>query len=106
MMKKLMWCRGWKLFFLFWPLLSQIASFVFMSGLLPQLVGVAPEKAIKLTANDTMRDLLRSKDGSLALWQEAISGGCVRKMLANLIIKGASGQVGRLNEGTYGRSGK
>ena len=49
-------------------------------GLLPQLVGVSPEKAIKLTTNDTMRDLLRSKDGSLALWKECIAGGCVSSL--------------------------
>ena len=52
-------------------------------GLLPQLVGVSPEKAIKLTTNDTMRDLLRSKDGSLALWKECIAGGCVSSVLKN-----------------------
>lgn len=49
----------------------------FFLGLPPQLVGVSPEKAIKLTANDTMRDLLRSKDGSLPLWKECIAGGTV-----------------------------
>ncbi len=47
------------------------------AGLIPQLVGVSPEKAIKLMANDTMRDLLRKKDGSLALWKECIAGGTV-----------------------------
>ena len=46
-------------------------------GLLPQLMGVSPEKAIKLTANDTMRDLLTTKDGKLAVWKECIAGGCV-----------------------------
>ena len=46
-------------------------------GLLPQLVGVAPEKAIKLTMNDLMRGLLRSKgDGSLSVVAECVSGGC------------------------------
>ncbi|XP_065883416.1 electrogenic aspartate/glutamate antiporter SLC25A12, mitochondrial-like isoform X2 [Dysidea avara] len=45
-------------------------------GLLPQLMGVSPEKAIKLTANDTMRDLLTTKDGKLAVWKECIAGGC------------------------------
>jgi solute carrier family 25 aspartate/glutamate transporter 12/13 len=44
-------------------------------GLLPQLVGVSPEKAIKLTMNDTMRDFLREKDGSLPLWKECVAGG-------------------------------
>ena len=46
-------------------------------GLLPQLMGVAPEKAIKLTTNFTVRDLLTSKDGSLPLWKECVAGGCV-----------------------------
>jgi solute carrier family 25 aspartate/glutamate transporter 12/13 len=44
-------------------------------GLLPQLVGVAPEKAIKLTMNDLMRGLLTQKDGSISLAAECISGG-------------------------------
>ncbi len=48
-------------------------------GLLPQLVGVSPEKAIKLTANDTVRDLLRSKDGNISLWKEVIAGGTVSR---------------------------
>ena len=47
-------------------------------GLLPQLVGVAPEKAIKLTVNDTLRQALKGKDESkLALWKEIVAGGCV-----------------------------
>ena len=46
-------------------------------GLLPQLMGVSPEKAIKLTVNDTVRDLLTNKKGELPLWKEAIAGGCV-----------------------------
>jgi solute carrier family 25 aspartate/glutamate transporter 12/13 len=46
-------------------------------GLLPQLVGVAPEKAIKLTMNDLMRGVLRNKaDGSLSLVSESLAGGC------------------------------
>ena len=40
-------------------------------------MGVSPEKAIKLTANDTMRDLLTTKDGKLSVWKECIAGGCV-----------------------------
>lgn len=44
-------------------------------GLLPQLVGVAPEKAIKLTMNDLMRGLLKNPDGSISLVSECISGG-------------------------------
>ncbi|XP_033114725.1 calcium-binding mitochondrial carrier protein Aralar1-like [Anneissia japonica] len=45
-------------------------------GLLPQIVGVAPEKAIKLTMNDFVRDKVRNKDGSIPLWGEIIAGGC------------------------------
>ncbi|CAG8462689.1 12264_t:CDS:2 [Dentiscutata erythropus] len=46
------------------------------SGLGPQLVGVAPEKAIKLTVNDLMRSLLKNKDtGFIPLHYEIISGG-------------------------------
>lgn len=47
------------------------------SGLLPQLVGVAPEKAIKLTVNDIVRSLgaSYSKDGSIPMKWE-IAAGC------------------------------
>ncbi|KAI6782903.1 uncharacterized protein J7T54_002062 [Emericellopsis cladophorae] len=46
------------------------------SGVLPQLVGVAPEKAIKLTVNDLMRGALADKTSSqLSLASEVISGG-------------------------------
>ncbi|KAJ8324387.1 hypothetical protein BDV3_005152 [Batrachochytrium dendrobatidis] len=45
------------------------------SGLLPQLVGVAPEKAIKLTMNDLIRAKLRDrKTGDLPLWAEIVAG--------------------------------
>ncbi|CAF1085127.1 unnamed protein product [Didymodactylos carnosus] len=45
-------------------------------GLVPQLVGVAPEKAIKLTMNDFIRDRLTLKDGTIPLWCEVVAGGC------------------------------
>lgn len=46
-------------------------------GLVPQLLGVAPEKAIKLTMNDLARDKIRHfNDGHLPLWGEVIAGGC------------------------------
>lgn len=46
-------------------------------GLLPQLVGVAPEKAIKLTMNDLVRGLLRDKTtGAITVTEEVIAGGC------------------------------
>lgn len=47
-------------------------------GLVPQLIGVAPEKAIKLTVNDLVRDKLAPKDGTaLPYLSECIAGGCV-----------------------------
>lgn len=45
------------------------------SGVLPQLVGVAPEKAIKLTVNDLARKWLTDKDGNISLVREMIAGG-------------------------------
>ena len=46
-------------------------------GLLPQLLGVTPEKAIKITVNDTVRDALTDRNGEIAIWKEMIAGGCV-----------------------------
>ncbi|CAG8581565.1 1430_t:CDS:2, partial [Scutellospora calospora] len=46
------------------------------SGLGPQLVGVAPEKAIKLTVNDFMRARLKNKNtGIIPLHYEILAGG-------------------------------
>ena len=45
------------------------------SGVLPQLVGVAPEKAIKLTVNDLVRGYFSSKDGKIWLPHEILAGG-------------------------------
>ena len=50
-------------------------------GLLPQLVGVAPEKAIKLTVNDMLRSAFTVKDSvtgesKIHLPLEVLSGGC------------------------------
>ncbi|KAK8384570.1 hypothetical protein O3P69_014268 [Scylla paramamosain] len=45
-------------------------------GLIPQLIGVAPEKAIKLTVNDLVRDKLTDKKGNISLASEIIAGGC------------------------------
>lgn len=44
------------------------------SGLGPQLVGVAPEKAIKLTVNDLVRGKM-TNDGTIPLWAEILAGG-------------------------------
>lgn len=45
------------------------------SGLGPQLIGVAPEKAIKLTVNDLVRGKARREDGSIRLPWEILAGG-------------------------------
>ena len=45
-------------------------------GLLPQLVGVSPEKAIKLTTNDFVRGQFTDKDGEIRLIGEIFAGGC------------------------------
>jgi len=46
-------------------------------GLVPQLMGVAPEKAIKLTMNDLVRDKIRQyNDQKLPLIGEVMAGGC------------------------------
>lgn len=46
-------------------------------GLLPQLMGVAPEKAIKLTVNDLVRDKFTDKQGVIPGWCEILAGACV-----------------------------
>ncbi|XP_036422356.1 calcium-binding mitochondrial carrier protein Aralar2 [Colossoma macropomum] len=45
-------------------------------GLVPQLLGVAPEKAIKLTVNDFVRGKAMQKDGTIPLHLEILAGGC------------------------------
>ncbi|CAG9808524.1 unnamed protein product [Chironomus riparius] len=45
-------------------------------GLVPQLLGVAPEKAIKLTVNDLVRDKFFDKQGNIPGWAEVLAGGC------------------------------
>ncbi|XP_035031435.1 calcium-binding mitochondrial carrier protein Aralar1 isoform X2 [Hippoglossus stenolepis] len=50
--------------------------FGFYRGLLPQLIGVAPEKAIKLTMNDFVRDKFTTQDGTIPLPAEILAGGC------------------------------
>ena len=46
-------------------------------GLRPNLIGVAPEKAIKLSFNEAFRERFtaRNGDGRIRLWQEIVSGG-------------------------------
>uniref|UniRef100_A0A8C7J9H2 Solute carrier family 25 member 13 n=1 Tax=Oncorhynchus kisutch TaxID=8019 RepID=A0A8C7J9H2_ONCKI len=45
-------------------------------GLVPQLLGVAPEKAIKLTVNDFIRGKTRQRDGSIPVPAEIVAGAC------------------------------
>ncbi len=45
------------------------------SGVLPQLVGVAPEKAIKLTVNDLVRGVFTDKQGQIWWGHEVFAGG-------------------------------
>jgi solute carrier family 25 aspartate/glutamate transporter 12/13 len=45
-------------------------------GIIPQLIGVAPEKAIKLTVNDLLRSLFRRPGGDFFFPLEVLAGGC------------------------------
>lgn len=47
----------------------------FYRGLFANLIGVIPEKAIKLAANEYFRELFERDDGSIALHHEVLSGG-------------------------------
>jgi len=48
----------------------------FYSGVAPQMIGVAPEKAIKLTVNDLVRGKLTNKDTGKIWWPfEILAGG-------------------------------
>lgn len=53
---------------------------------MPQLMGVAPEKAIKLTVNDFVRDKFMDKNGNLPLYGEIMSGGCVSIRCVSLYL--------------------
>ncbi|WFC98988.1 mitochondrial aspartate-glutamate transporter agc1 [Malassezia yamatoensis] len=46
----------------------------FYSGLIPQLLGVAPEKAIKLTMNDLVRNLTQDEHGHIGVPSELLAG--------------------------------
>ncbi|KAM8856833.1 electrogenic aspartate/glutamate antiporter SLC25A12, mitochondrial-like isoform 1-T1 [Synchiropus picturatus] len=50
--------------------------FGFYRGLIPQLIGVAPEKAIKLTVNDFVRDKFTAQDDTIPLAAEVLAGAC------------------------------
>lgn len=56
------------------------------SGLVPQLVGVAPEKAIKLTVNDLVRNLTRNPiTGEIQLKHEILAGCCAGIVISRLV---------------------
>lgn len=44
-------------------------------GLIPNLIGVTPEKAIKLAVNEFIRERLENEDGSTPLQYEILAGG-------------------------------
>lgn len=50
-------------------------------GLVPQLVGVAPEKAIKLTVNDLVRDKLSDSKGQISVYAEILGGASVSSFI-------------------------
>jgi len=47
----------------------------FYRGLIPNLIGVTPEKAIKLAVNEKVREMLEDEDGNIALMHEVLAGG-------------------------------
>lgn len=49
-------------------------------------MGVAPEKAIKLTVNDFVRDKFMDKNGNLPLYGEIVSGACVSTCYFRIFI--------------------
>lgn len=49
-------------------------------------MGVAPEKAIKLTVNDFVRDKFMDKNGNLPLYGEIGSGACVSTWYFRIFI--------------------
>lgn len=57
-------------------------------GLLPQLVGVCPEKAIKLTMNDLVRDKFSNFNGgnNIETWQEVVAGGVVSTLKMTILL--------------------
>ena len=63
------------------------------SGVLPQLVGVAPEKAIKLTVNDLVRGKFTEKDTGKIWWPwELLAGGSAGACQVVYIIPCFSGK--------------
>jgi solute carrier family 25 aspartate/glutamate transporter 12/13 len=61
-------------FHCFYKVISTEGILGLYRGVLPQLVGVAPEKAIKLTVNDLLRSLFRKPGGEVDLPLEILAG--------------------------------
>lgn len=59
----------------FFKVIRHEGFFGLYRGIIPQLLGVGPEKAIKLTMNDLVRDILR-EDGEVPFLGEILAGGC------------------------------
>jgi solute carrier family 25 aspartate/glutamate transporter 12/13 len=60
----------------FWKVLTTEGFRGLYKGLVPQLIGVAPEKAIKLTVNDLLRGLFEDKSkGEIYFPLEVLAGG-------------------------------
>jgi len=47
----------------------------FYRGIIPNLIGVTPEKAIKLAVNEKAREMLEDEDGNITLMHEVFAGG-------------------------------
>jgi solute carrier family 25 aspartate/glutamate transporter 12/13 len=47
----------------------------YYNGLAANLIGVIPEKAIKLAANEMFREYLENEDGSISVFNEILAGG-------------------------------
>jgi len=62
------------MFHCFYKVLTIEGPLGLYKGLLPQMVGVAPEKAIKLTVNDLLRNLFKKEGGQIDLPMETLAG--------------------------------
>ncbi|GJQ77696.1 putative EF-hand domain pair protein [Trypoxylus dichotomus] len=60
----------------FFKVLRNEGFFGLYRGLLPQVIGVSPEKAIKLSINDWVRDKFYDHKGRIKYRYELLAGGC------------------------------
>jgi len=58
---------------------THVRKLGFYHGIAPALIGIIPEKAIKLTLNDTMREVLARQQNvsekQLPVWAGVLAGG-------------------------------